>query len=179
MKKAGYLVQTVAAIGFAFQAHASDITIDSIPYAEAIANSLVNDCPKTAEEAKDTNKIRACLKTTVSAAYDNAARLSTYIKDNVTTEKPFASGMAQGDLLAYCELPVKKLIKKDFPSLQAYSEQILGAAKECILSKRRAQEAVGIIFNPTADNTVANHINCMRGRECVSAVNSNNPIFIP
>jgi hypothetical protein len=73
--------------------------------------------------------------------------------------------MTQGDLYAFCEVGVQKVTGQNYPILENYKAAIIGASTDCIESLHRAQVSVDVLFQPTAVNTLANHINCLEGKE--------------
>ena len=159
----------VAALGFQ---NALAETVDDPAYAVEVSAAILAACPKTEAEARDHGKIIECIDQTRNSAYKLAADLSTHIKEN----KGFSlsTSMAQGDLLRYCERPVQANVKKGergkFTGLQDRFKQTMEVAKGCLESVRRASNEVELnqVFQTTAWNTVANHVNCMTGQpSCV------------
>ena len=151
-------------------------TLDDPQYAQNVAGYLTQNCPVTVNEANNTDNATKCIDATLRASYSIAVELSDYLKDNVASTSPFQAGLAQGDLLAHCETPAKAAAGKIYGNLKAYLDAASSAAGECLESIRRAGDAVGIDYQPTARNTVANHINCLKRLPACARTSSPAPV---
>ena len=167
----------IAALGTVQDALAE--SVDDLAYAVKVGDAILAACPKTEAEARDHEKIIECIAQTRDSAYGLAADLSTYIKEQ---KKGFGAGMAQGDLLRYCEWPVRNNEKAAFKGLRDRFNKTMQVATECLHSVRRASDAVGLskVFQTTAWNTVANQINCMTGKpSCVRPTQKGTVELVP
>ncbi len=154
-------------------------TIEKNGYAEGVAKYLTKSCPTTAKEAKNEDKVVQCFNATLNATYSIAADLSDFITEAKKPTQPFAAGASNGELLVGCEVPAKRINTTKFSNLLAHQTAIVDFARTCIPSIRRAASNVDLNWEPTAVNTIANHVNCMSGKQCITAsIGNGQPILI-
>ena len=138
---------------------------DNPDFANKIDKALLTACPDPTPSFNSPT-LRACADATWKQAYNIAANVSTFIKNN--SGQDFWSGAAQGELLT-CEWRAKAMNKKSFDPKNPipYVQSAVDTATECILSIDRAESAVRKFIDTPAQNYVIDQINCFRNpTEC-------------
>lgn len=168
MKRPTSLVTTLALVAGVSVAQARDLEIiDTDKFAKAVGDKIVELC-KTAGDKPTEAEATSCISGTVGVTYTVSTKLAEEISARLKDKKigGFDAGLAHGDLLRFCEGTLKATGGKKYPTLKLYADAAFAAVKECVESMHRSGAQVGINFQPTARNTIANHMNCLTGREC-------------
>ncbi len=156
----------------------SQDVIEQNGYANNVADYLTENCPKKAEDAEKPENVVSCLDATLTATYQIAADLSDFITEVKAPTMPFRSGISNGDLLISCEAPANAIDEREFSSLIAHQTAIADFARACISSIRRSAANIGLAWEEVAVNTVANHVNCLTGNNCISGLLSGDPVRV-
>lgn len=161
----------VAALALAAGVNAAEAgnleTIDTDKFAKAVGAKITELC-KTAGDKPTEAEATSCISGTVGVTYTVSTKLAEEISNRLKDKKigGFDAGLAHGDLLRFCEGTLKATGGQKYPTLKVYADTAFAAIKECVESMDRSGAQVGINFQPTARNTIANHMNCLTGRDC-------------
>ncbi len=159
------LLAGAATVSFMNAAEAQE-TLDNTAYAQAIANHIVEACHANESEAASPDNVINCITAGATTSMTIATDMRIFIQEVSRITSPFWAGTAQGDLMANCLTPMDLLGGQQYSNLTNYLYAAFNAVRSCEDSMRRAGDAVGIDFQPTARNTVYCHMNRLKGLDC-------------
>lgn len=169
-KKASFLVAAVSAVGTNLAIAATSLAASPFPehthaeFTTKIDRQMKLGCPDPLPTAPQA--VKKCVDATWRSAYDIAANMSTFIKNN--NRLGFWAGAAQGELLS-CEWKAKAMSQRGFSenAVTAYRVEGISVAIACIGSTDRAESAVKAFVDTPAQNRVIAQINCFNNpRDC-------------
>lgn len=159
MKKASLPVTGVAALAFSASAFAQAPAVVDDDVVAARVATYIDNC-------NGDNTRRGCIAAVADMSLSLAKTMTQYVDRTFGASRPSDAGIVRGELLASCAAPMNDLGDKLYEDMDDYLAATFNAVNACERSIRRAEQHIGIVYQPTARSIVKCRLGRLHGYSC-------------